>query len=304
METLGLTAKHLDIDNGASRFDMTLAMTETEEGYEVDIEYPTDLYRRERIERMTKHLENILESVVGDPTQRLSDLPLLSENENRQLLIAWNETDVEYPSHSFIHELFEAQTRRTPDAVAVVFEGDSLTYRELNEQANRVARYLREAGVESGELVGLLTSRSLRMVVGLLGILKAGGAYLPLDERFPAERLAFMREDSGARVVLSDAEWTKINDYSTENLDHDISNEQRAYVIYTSGSTGQPKGVEVSHRSVVNLLHSMSSQNLLNASDTMLAVTTLSFDIAAAEVATSRLTACGWRSCWRAAARR
>ena len=284
METLGLTAKHLDIDNGASRFDMTLAMTETEEGYEVDIEYPTDLYRRERIERMTKHLENILESVVVDPTQRLSDLPLLSENEKRQLLIEWNDTGVEYPSHSCIHELFEAQTRRTPNAVALVFEGDSLTYRELNEQANRVARYLRETGVESGELVGLLMPRSLRMVVGLIGILKAGAAYLPLDERFPAERLSFMLKDSVARVVLSDTDWNKIDDYSAEDLDHDISSEQRAYVIYTSGSTGQPKGVEVSHRSVVNLFHSMSSQNLLNAADTMLAVTTLSFDVAAAEI--------------------
>ena len=284
METLGLTAKHLDIDNGASRFDMTLAMTETEEGYEVDIEYPTDLYRRERIERMTKHLENILESVVVDPSQRLSDLPLLSENEKQQLLVDWNETKVEYPSRSCIHELFEAQVRRTPDAVALVFEGGSLTYRELNEQANRVARYLREAGVDSGEIVGLLMPRSLRMVAALLGIVKAGAAYLPLDERFPAERLDFMLRDSGARIVISDNDWDKIGGYSAEDLDHQVSSEQRLYVIYTSGSTGQPKGVEVSHRSAVNLLHAMSSQNLLNAADTMLAVTTLSFDIAAAEI--------------------
>ena len=283
METLGLTAKHLDIDNGASRFDMTLAMTETEEGYEVDIEYPTDLYRRERIERMTKHLENILESVVLDPCQHLSELPLLSETERRQLLTQWNDTGVEYPSNSCIHELFEAQARRTPNAVALVFEGHSLTYRELNEQANRVARYVREAGVESGELVGLLMPRSLRMVAGLLGILKTGAAYLPLDERFPAERLSFMLTDSDARIVLSDTEWDKIDD-SAEDLDRDVSSDQRAYVIYTSGSTGQPKGVEVSHRSVVNLFHSVSSQNLLNAADTMLAVTTLSFDVAATEI--------------------
>ncbi len=114
METLGLTAKHLDIDNGASRFDMTLAMTETDQGYEVDIEYPTDLYRRERIERMTKHLENILESVVEDPAQRLSELPLLSVDEKRQLLVEWNATTVEYPSDQCIHELFEAEARRRP----------------------------------------------------------------------------------------------------------------------------------------------------------------------------------------------
>ncbi|HEY0726767.1 MAG TPA: amino acid adenylation domain-containing protein [Pyrinomonadaceae bacterium] len=302
METLGLTAKHLDIDNGASRFDMTLAMTETAEGYEVDIEYPTDLYRRERIERMTKHLENILESVVVDPTQRLSDLPVLSENEKRQLLVEWNATAVEYPADRCIHELFEAQAERTPDDVAVLFENDRLTYRELNEQANRLARYLRKAGVENGDLVALFTSRSPRMIVALLGILKAGAAYVPLDERYPAERLEFMLRDSAARVLLTeehlaakvsryegrticiDADWENIDACSAQDLDHPVHSDQCAYVIYTSGSTGQPKGVLVPHRSVVNLLHSVVSQVSLKPSDTILAVTTLSFDIAAAEI--------------------
>ncbi|HEX6046564.1 MAG TPA: amino acid adenylation domain-containing protein [Pyrinomonadaceae bacterium] len=283
METLGMTAKHLDIDNGASRFDMTLAMTETEQGYEVDIEFPTDLYRRERIERMTKHLENILESVVVDPCQRLSELPMLSESEKRQLLIDWNGTTVEYPRASCIHELFEAQARRTPDHVALVFENECLTYGELNGQANRVARYLRDAGVQSDELVGLLMSRSLRMVVGVLGILKAGAAYLPLDERFPAERLDFMLRDSGVRVVLTDdADWTKIA--ACNDLDDIYTNQQRTYVIYTSGSTGQPKGVEVTHRGVVNLLQSILANPSLKPTDTMLSVTTLSFDIATAEI--------------------
>ncbi len=319
METLGLTAKHLDIDNGASRFDMTLAMTETEHGYEVDIEYPTDLYRRERIERMTRHLENILESVVADPTQRLSELPVLSDDERRQLLIEWNATNAEYSSDQCIHELFEAEARRRPDDEALLFEDDRLTYSELNEQANQVARYLIEAGVENGELIGLFMSRSLRMVVGLLGILKAGGAYVPLDERYPAERLSFMLEDSGVRVLLTEERLLeRLPDYDGRVVYLDVeeskefspakaqrrkvgtipqdflcafaplrekaTNEQRAYVIYTSGSTGQPKGVEVSHRAVVNLFNSMLSNKLLNATDTMLAVTTPSFDIAAAEI--------------------
>ncbi len=300
METLGLTAKHLDIDNGASRFDMTLAMTETEAGYEVDIEYPTDLYRRERIERMTRHLENILESVVADPAQRLSELPVLSDDEKRQLLTEWNATNVEYPADQCIHELFEAEARRRPDEVAVLFEDDRLTYSELNEQANQVAWYLREAGVENGELVGLFMRRSLRMIVGLLGILKTGAAYLPLDERYPAERLAFMLKDSGARVVLTEAQLVeKLPDFDGQivQLDADqefspakassrkvATNEQRSFVIYTSGSTGQPKGVEVLHRAVVNLFNSMLSKKLLNATDTMLAVTTPSFDIATAEI--------------------
>lgn len=302
MEMLGLTAKHLDIDNGASRFDMTLAMTETEQGYEVDIEYPTDLYRRERIERMTKHLENILESVVENPAQRLSDLPVLSENEKRQLLIDWNTTKAEYPTGRCIHELFEAQAERTPGDVAVLFENDRLTYRELNEQANRLARYLRKAGVANGDLVALFTSRSPRMVVGLLGILKAGAAYVPLDERYPAERLDFMFRDSGARVLLTedhlaakisgyegrticlDAEWKNVAACSAQDLDHDVSSDQCAYVIYTSGSTGQPKGVNVPHRSVVNLLHSIASKTAINSTDTLLAITTLAFDIAVTEI--------------------
>ena len=298
METLGLTAKHLDIDNGASRFDMTLAMTETEEGYEVDIEYPTDLYRRERIERMTVHLENILESIVADPRRRLSELPLLSAAEE-QLLIDWNDTSVAYPGHQFVHELFEAQADRTPDAVALVFENEHLSYRELNEQSNRVAHYLRDAGVAGGELVGLFLSRSLQMIVGLLGILKAGAAYLPLDERYPAERLLFMLKDSGVRVVLTEAqqlprfdgrvvyldeEWDAINRCDAGNLEHKTTSEQGAYVIYTSGSTGQPKGVELSHRAVVNLLHAVRSKISLGAADTMLSVSTLSFDIAVAEI--------------------
>ena len=284
METLGLSAKHLDIDNGASRFDMTLAMTETEQGYEVDIEFPTDLYRRERIERMTKHLENILESVVVDPTQRLSDLPLLSENEKRQLLIEWNDTAVPYPSERCVHELFEEQVEQRPDEVALLFEDERLTYRELNEQANRVANYLRAAGVENGELVGLFTSRSLRMVVALLGILKAGAAYVPLDERYPAKRLDFMLKDSGVRVLLTDRDWEAIAECGAENPEQIFTNQQRAYVIYTSGSTGQPKGVEVSHRAVVNLLNAVISKTSVKATDTMLSVSTLSFDIAVAEI--------------------
>lgn len=301
METLGLTAKHLDIDNGASRFDMTLAMTETDGGYEVDIEYPTDLYRRERIERMTVHLENILGSIVADPRRRLSELSLLSAAEEQQLLIDWNDTSVAYQCNQFVHELFEAQAEHTPDGVALVFENERLSYRKLNQQANQVARYLSDVGVESGELIGLFMPRSLRMIVGLLGILKAGAAYMPLDERYPAERLSFMLKDSGARVVLTeahlfdklprfdgrvvylDAEWDAINRCDAGNLEHKTTNEQRAYVIYTSGSTGQPKGVEVSHRAVVNLLHAVLSKISLDAADTMLSVSTLSFDIAGAE---------------------
>ncbi|HEX8559853.1 MAG TPA: amino acid adenylation domain-containing protein [Pyrinomonadaceae bacterium] len=302
METLGLSARHLDIDNGASRFDMTLAMTETPRGYEVDIEYPTDLYRRERIERMTKHLENILEAVVADPGLRLSELPLLGEAEARRLLVGWNATAADYPRDRRVHELFEEQAARTPDAVAVVSDDGRLTYRELNEQANRVARHLVEAGVGPGAAVGLCLGRSARMVAGLLGVLKAGGAYVPLDERYPPERLSFMLEDAGVRVLLTeecllgklprrgaraiclDAEWDEVGRRGAGNLGGGLTSDLRAYVIYTSGSTGRPKGVEVSHRSVVNVLDAVRRQTAFGAADTLLAVSTLSFDIAATEI--------------------
>ncbi|HEY6801977.1 MAG TPA: MupA/Atu3671 family FMN-dependent luciferase-like monooxygenase [Pyrinomonadaceae bacterium] len=291
MDTLGLSAKHLDVDNGASRFDMTLAMTETDAGYEVDIEYPTDLYRRERIERMAQHLENILEAIVVDSNLRLSELPLLSAAEERQLLIDWNDTSAAHSNDRFVHELFEAQVERTPDNVALVFENETLTYRELNEYANRLARHLAQE-----ELIGLFMPRSSRAIVGLLAILKVGAAYLPLDEKYPAERLSFMLQDSGVRVVLTEAGVAdklpqfdgRIVRYDDEwndsgSLERPLTNEQRAYVIYTSGSTGQPKGVEVPHRSVVNLLHTVLSQISLTATDTMLSVSTLSFDVATAE---------------------
>jgi amino acid adenylation domain-containing protein len=302
IEVLGMTAKHLTIDNRASRFDITLAMTETPSGFEIDIEYPTDLYRRPRMERMTKHLEILLEAIVADAGQRLSDLPILSTRESEQLLFEWNDTATEYPRELCIHELFEAQVERTPDAFALVFDKSEVTYRELNRRSNQLAHYLRATGVNNETRVGICLERSIEMVVGLLAVLKTGAAYVPLDMHVPPRRLAFIVEDAsvaalltqerlrdklpenGARVICLDAEREVIEQQSGENLSGKLTSESPAYVIYTSGSTGQPKGVQVPHRAVVNFLHAMRAKTNLTKADTLLAVTTLSFDIAGLEI--------------------
>ena len=223
------------------------------------------------ISRMLGHLVTLLEGMAADPEQPLSRLPLLTEIERRQLLYDWNQTARAYPHEKTVHGLFEEQAERSPDAEAVVFGQQRLSYRELNERANRLARFLMRRGVGPEVLVGLCVERSLEIVVGILGILKAGGAYVPLDPASPRQRLAFMLEDTAARVVLTqetlanslpegaqrvrlDADWAEISREGGENLPATATAENLAYVMYTSGSTGAPKGVSVRHRSVVRLV--------------------------------------------------
>ncbi len=220
--------------------------------------------------RMVSHLVVLLGAIAEDPDRPLSQLPLLTERERHQVLVEWNQTQTDYPRDKSVHGLFEEQAERAPEAVAVEFEGKRLTYGQLNERANRLARYLRKRGVGPEVLVGLCVERSLEMVVGLLGILKAGGAYLPLDPAYPRERLRFMLEDAGAQLVLTqnslsgnlpavaqrvqlDADWAQIAHESGDNLPSPAPRKP-AYVIYTSGSTGTPKGVSIRHRSVVRLV--------------------------------------------------
>ncbi|MBD3307337.1 amino acid adenylation domain-containing protein [candidate division KSB3 bacterium] len=305
LETLhlpGLSMDPLKVANDTAKFDLSLYLEETEQGLTGGLEYNTDLFDADRMHRLQRHFQMLLEGITANPDTRILDLPLLTESERRCLLIDWNATSQEYPDESCFHELFEAQAARTPDAIAVEYEDRCLTYRELNAQANHVAHYLRKAGVGPEVLVGIYLERSLAMLVGLLGILKAGGAYVPLDPAFPKDRLAYMIEDArlgvlltqeslhdsvdpaSAHVIRIDSDWEQIALESQENPAPLAEPANAAYVIYTSGSTGKPKGVQICHRPLVNFLASMQQQPGLRSEDTLLAVTTISFDIAALEL--------------------
>ncbi|BDA68754.1 hypothetical protein CAL7716_029200 [Calothrix sp. PCC 7716] len=302
LELPGLTLSPLESDSGTAQFDLTLSMTETESGLVGSFEYNTDLFAQSSIQRMAGHLQTLFKSIVTNPRQRLSDLRLLTELEQHQLLWEWNGAEVEYPQQLCIHELFEAQVEKTPDAIAVVFESKQLTYRELNARANQLAHYLHKLGVKPEVLVGICVERSLLMVIGLLAILKAGGAYVPVDHSYPTERIAFILEDTQAPVLLTqaslveampqhqaivvclDTDWHLIAQQSQENVFSQLTTDNLAYVIYTSGSTGKPKGVQIPHTAVSNFLYSMKEAPGLTSEDTLLAVTTYSFDIAALEL--------------------
>jgi amino acid adenylation domain-containing protein len=296
-----LSVSRLGIGAKTAKFDLTLSMSESVDGLKGSLQYNTDLFDAETIIRMLGHFRVLLEGVVANPNQRLARLPVLTQAEQHQLLVDWNVTKRDYPKDKCIHELFEAQVERSPDAVAVVFESRQLTYRELNRKANQLAHYLRKHGVGAEVLVAICMERSLEMLVGLLGILKAGGAYVPLDPDCPKERLGFMLEDiqtsvllsqerlithlpeSCARVVCLDRDWKTIAEQSGENPISATTPESLAYVIYTSGSTGQPKGVEVSHRGVLRLLFGVEYVQL-NESETFLHLAPISFDASTFEL--------------------
>ncbi len=267
----GVSVTALPVDVSTSKFDLVAHFADTGKEIAASFRYNTDLFDASMMRRMVSHLEVLLGAIAEDPDRPLSRLPLLTERERHQVLVEWNQTETEYPRDKTVHGLFEEQAERAPEAVAVELEGKRLTYGQLNERANRLARYLSKRGVGPEVLVGLCVERSLEMVVGLLGILKAGGAYLPLDPAYPGERLRFMLEDAGAQLVLTqkrltnslpgqaqrvqlDADWTEIARESKENPPSQASHQNLAYVIYTSGSTGKPKGVSICHRSVVRLV--------------------------------------------------
>ena len=310
LELPGLTLSPIESNDDSAQFDLTLSMIETDSGLVGSLEYNTDLFEESSIRRMAGHLQTLLSGIVANPQQRLSELPLLTKSEQHQLLQEWNNTEVEYFQQQCIHELFEAQVERTPDAIALVFENQQLSYRELNQQANQLAHYLRSFGVKPEVLVGICvertsvggTSLTLSMVIGLLAILKAGGAYVPLDPSYPQERIAFILEDAQAPVLLTqaslvevmpqdkaqviclDTDWHLIAQQSQGNLFSELTTDNLAYVIYTSGSTGKPKGVQIPHKALSNFLYTMKQRPGLTEEDTLLAVTTISFDIAALEL--------------------
>jgi amino acid adenylation domain-containing protein len=266
------------------------------------IHYERSRFAAEAITGMLGHLCTLLEGMVKDPRQRLQDVPLLTGHEHHQVLLDWNDTATAFPQDQCLHELFEARVRLTPGAVAAVCADQMLTYQALNQKANQLARYLQGLGVGPEILVGLCMQRSLELVVGLLGILKAGGAYMPLDPTYPAERLAFMLEDArvpvlltqrhlleglpscGAQVVCLDGEWATITGQSVENPASGVTPENLVYMIYTSGSTGRPKGIVLNHRGRVNNFCDFNRRFAVGAQDRLLALSSLSFDMAAYDV--------------------
>jgi amino acid adenylation domain-containing protein len=302
VELPGLTLSPVEGDSETAHFDLTLQIMDTEQGLTAAFVYNTDLFEAGTIARMLGNFQTLLEAMVADPEQRLSDLPLLTEAERQQLLVEWNSTKTDCPRDVCIHQLFEAQAERTPDVVAVVFEAEQLTYAELNRRANQLAHHLRALGVGPEVLVAICLERSLEMVIGLLGILKAGGAYVPLDPAYPKERLAFMLKDAQVPVLLTqerlvaglpehdtkviclDSDWETIARENGENPGVSTLPENLAYVIYTSGSTGQPKGVLVSHHSIAGHCRNAQRYYELDSRDVVLQFASLSFDVSLEEI--------------------
>ncbi|PHM35752.1 Non-ribosomal peptide synthetase (fragment) [Xenorhabdus innexi] len=274
-ELPGLSVSLIEQEHNHTHFDLKLSFTETEKGLNGYLEFASDLFDRTTAKRMVGYLTNVLTAMTENDAQCLSDLPLMSAAEHQQLLVDFNVTQRVFPQDALIHQLFEMQVQHSPDATAVVFEGHSLSYRELNRQANHLAHYLIAQGVHPDDHVALCTERSLNMIIGVLGILKSGAAYVPLDPTYPTERLAYILADAAPvllltqntvknrlnctipTVILDDFTQSCISPESINDPDiHTLglTPHHLAYIIYTSGSTGQPKGVMVEHHSVCNYL--------------------------------------------------
>ena len=297
----GWDLNQLDLEIGTAKFDLDLELDDRPEGLFGRFVYSTDLFDASTMARMAGHFETMLEAIVADPEQKVSRLPMLTAAEKLQLA-QWNQTETEFPRELCIHELVEAQAARTPNAIAVEYADQRLTYRELVERANQLAHFLRRRGVERESRVGICLRRSLELPVALLAVLKAGGACVPLDPAYPKERLEYMLEDSQTALVLTqpgllaevtdfnaemvtlDADWNSFSRESTENVRSDVKPDNLAYLIYTSGSTGKPRGVLLTHLGLVN--HNAAAVKLfgITPADRMAQFASISFDIAIEEI--------------------
>lgn len=299
----GVSLGPFEIDRGASQFDLSLSIDTMFSGKAI-LEFNTDLFDSQHMELLLAHYHELLKSIIESPDANISALNILTHAEKQQILIEWNTTDAPFPRDVSTIDAVEYQANRTPESLAVICEETTLTYQELNEQADQLALSFRRLGVGPDFLVGVAIDRTAHLAVVLLGIMKAGGAYLPLDPHGPPERLAFMLQNSQAPILISQHNLKKtIPEYQGKfvRLDNDLLNlnddtdqthppgskitpSNLAYVIYTSGSTGQPKGVEIEHHSLVNFLHSMSRKLAVTSTDIFLAVTPVTFDIAGLEL--------------------
>ncbi|MBW4637352.1 MAG: amino acid adenylation domain-containing protein [Gloeocapsa sp. UFS-A4-WI-NPMV-4B04] len=321
LELPGLALSQFDVDSATSRLDLELHLWQTPAGLQGQVIYSTDLFDSNTITRMLGHFQTLLAGIVADPEQKLIKLPILTAAERQQLLVEWNNTEKDYSCNQCIHELFEAQVNKTPEATALVYQDEQLTYKELNDRSNQLAHYLQKLGVVPEAKVGICVERSLLMVVGILGILKAGGAYVPLDPIYPSERLKFILEDAQVSILLTQQSlaplltqqslallfkggWGDqqliyldcdseallpsadrvIAQQSQENTISSVTEANLAYVIYTSGSTGQPKGVLIEHRGLSNLVQAQIQIFDLKPEHRILQFASLSFDASIFEI--------------------
>ena len=301
LELPGLTLSLLDFDTATAKLDLEFHLWQDAGSVKGQMVYSTDIFDDATITRMLGHFQTLLASIVANPEQRIADMAVLSAIEKQQLLIDWNDTKTEYSPECF-HQLFEIQVRETPDAIALVFNEQQLTYRELNIRSNQLAHRLQKLGIVPDRLVGIWIERSPEMIIAILGILKAGGAYLPLDPSVPQERLNFMLADAQVSLLLTssnsidrfedfsypiidiDKDWSIIGQYSQENPTICVTLDNLAYVIYTSGSTGQPKGVAIEHRGLSNLAQAQIEVFNIQPSHQILQFASLSFDASIFEI--------------------
>ena len=305
LELGDLHLEPLPVVNDMAKFDLTLELGEMDGCLSGSLEYATALFDATTASRHLDYLQRLLAAMVADEHSRVASLPILSDSERQHLLVQCNDTAEPYAHEQLIHGLFEAQVLRTPAATAVVNGHEQISYEVLNQRANRLAHHLGSLGVKPDDRVALCLERNIDMVVGMLAILKAGAAYVPLDPSYPAERLGYMLQDSAPVVALVHStlrsrlglmtipvleldtgagQWQSASEQNPQAVLQDLTSRHLAYVIYTSGSTGQPKGVMVEHRGVVNLLTSIQARVGVSARDQVLALTTVSFDIAALEL--------------------
>ena len=295
----GLDISFLDIDRGVSQFDLTLMLTKAEGQWHVTVEYGDDLFKAATIARMFQSYQLLLEDIVVQPDQLVSNLQMISEEERHHLIHDLNQTEFDFPKEKCLHQLFEAQVEKTPDNIAVVHNHESITYSELNRRSNILAKHLNTIGVGPGIRAGILIERSFEIPETLLGVLKAGGTYVPIHISFPADRIQFILNDADVKVLITNTNYTSsaeqnvhvlnLNDIKFASNDcsdpkPSITSADLAYIMYTSGSTGQPKGVMVSHSSLVNFLWSIRQRPGIKEDDVLMSVTPISFDIAALEL--------------------
>ena len=303
----GLSMKQSKVDTHKSKFDLSLLAAEKNDEIEFGLEYCTDLFEEHTILRLKDCFLNILKDVSDNLEKLISELEILSEEEKNRILYEFNDTLSDYPRDKTIHQLFEEQAAKTPDNVAVVYENMELTYSMLNARANQLAALLRNEGVKPGVIVGIMVNRSLELVIGILAILKAGGAYLPIDPGYPEERIRYMLEDSGMKLLLTSTALKRrecfnntiyINEYfsgfndsaSSSNLANMNKSGDLLYVVYTSGSTGQPKGVMLEHRNMVNLIYFQYTRTGINFKERTMQFASMSFDVCSQEIFSALLT--------------